>query len=89
MTRKDYIAIAGAIADIEFELWAKPEGALTYNELIGLVTDGIAVVLEGDNSRFDRARFELAAQPMLHKAKADRVRHGFAVVPAEGLEGTS
>lgn len=46
MTRKDYVLIAQAIADVWCDSQAQAD-----------IADSIANALEADNPRFDRARF--------------------------------
>jgi hypothetical protein len=51
MTRKDYIALADAIAQTRRH-WGKG-----HDEVIDEVAKNIADVLAADNGRFDRGRF--------------------------------
>jgi hypothetical protein len=53
MTRKHYVALAGALAD------ALPAGAERFDGWCRAV-NAIADVLAGDNPRFDRERFVVA-----------------------------
>jgi hypothetical protein len=55
MTRKDYVAIAGALhrSGMAVGIWPKK----TAEYAIGLVATDIAATMAADNPRFDRARF--------------------------------
>ena len=57
MTRKDYVAIAGAIATIEME--STPE----QRSAIASIVSALARVLSDDNPRFHRGKFIQACQP--------------------------
>lgn len=65
MTRKDYVAIAGAFAQAHADVQASTffDASTGADALIGidLVLDRIATVLAADNPRFDRGRFIAAA----------------------------
>jgi carbamoylphosphate synthase large subunit len=55
MTRKDYVAIAEAIASVREYSYLK--GDLNFQAGIDQVTGAISQVLIEDNPRFDRERF--------------------------------
>ena len=56
MTRKDYILIANALSTIAITIEGEDEAAL-----FEAIVDQLAIVLQLDNPRFDRARFASAA----------------------------
>lgn len=56
MTKKDYIAIAGAIKDARYECERGQQESITR------VAERIADVLKSDNPRFDRERFMAATR---------------------------
>jgi hypothetical protein len=58
MTRKDYIALAGAIRETR-ELVLSPVAVSAVES----VTQKIADALAADNGRFDRERFYAACEP--------------------------
>ena len=65
MTRKDYEAIARAIARVRHD-WGIPNGGLIPLEVrhaIEEIEDAIAQVLKEDNPRFDRYKFLQACVP--------------------------
>jgi carbamoylphosphate synthase large subunit len=55
MTRKDYVAIAGAISAVR--QYSYLSGDLNFQAAIDQVTGAISQVLIEDNPRFDRQRF--------------------------------
>jgi hypothetical protein len=55
MTRKDYVIIAEVIADLMAS--QKDRGAFAHAPSLDEVARELAYALEGDNPRFDRARF--------------------------------
>jgi hypothetical protein len=55
MTRKDYVLIAQTIADLVAS--QKDRGAFAHAPSLEEVAQKLAYALEGDNARFDRARF--------------------------------
>ena len=59
MTRKDYVAIAGAINEAAHDRWAltEPRDRSVYMDGVRQVTKEIARVLASDNPRFDAERF--------------------------------
>jgi len=61
MTRKDYVAIAGAIAEAyrTCDSYDRP----SKRKVLDIVTKELVRVLAADNFRFDRGRFERACSP--------------------------
>lgn len=57
MTRKDYIALASALAGAQIEYRDRDEGQAALRFASHLIAD----VLQADNERFDRERFLIAA----------------------------
>jgi len=55
MTRKDYVLIANAISDLMIS--QRDRGAFAHAPSLDEVARELAYALEGDNPRFDRARF--------------------------------
>jgi hypothetical protein len=64
MTRKDYVAIAAAIATVEAANETAGDPAGVAASTLRMVVDQVAWTLGQDNPRFDRARFEAAALPI-------------------------
>lgn len=62
MTRKDYVALAGAVA-MAAKIWRDPMGRDPSHDeqvalsVLKLIAHNIANTLAQDNPRFDRARF--------------------------------
>ena len=54
MTKKDYILIAGNIADVR--LWAEQADDIAV-KAVDAVAERLALALKTDNPHFDRARF--------------------------------
>ena len=55
MTRKDYVLIADTIANLREQ--QRDAGAFANNPSLLEVAEELAHALQGDNPRFDRARF--------------------------------
>lgn len=55
MTRKDYVLIADTIANLREQ--QRDAGPFTNNPSLAEVAEELAHALQGDNPRFDRARF--------------------------------
>lgn len=75
MTRKDYIAIAGALAAVEAmneEVLDDPQGIGAST--LRLVVGEVARVFANDNPRFDHARFEVAALPRENARKVAAIQ---------------
>ena len=64
MTRKDFELIAEAIAFVE-----KRYGGRGTNNVVMEIVEEIANAIEDEHPRFNRARFEMAALPILHEEK--------------------
>lgn len=66
MTRKDYIAIAEALASahswVNAQYGGAPEPDSPLHEPLDIARENIADVLAADNPRFDRERFLAAAR---------------------------
>lgn len=80
MTRKDYIRIAGAIANVEAMNEEIPDERGLQAATLRIVVDSLCGALREDNPRFNRATFEMAALPIQHARRAAYVR--------EALEAT-
>lgn len=82
MTRKDYIRIAAAIAEVEAMNEDIPDQYGLQAATLRIVVDRLALALAADNPRFKRATFETACLPAEHARRAAAVR---AVFEAESV----
>ena len=88
MSRRDYVAIAAAIADLERDLAEGYWESCGPELMLSLVVDGLSSVFAADNERFDRDRFELAALPIMRAARAGRPRDEHVTRNPEGARPT-
>jgi len=78
MSRKDYRAIAAALAEVESIIETTGDAEGHSASTLRLVVDAVGGALKRDNARFDYERFQAAALPIQTERKVRIIRETLA-----------